>query len=77
VITDFLRIDKTFFGLTGSQWTCLAAIVLSVVTLIRFARDPLPEGEEVEEGAPMDEEELPTTAFTPPPEPGDSRGSDL
>lgn len=70
VITDFLRVDKTFFGLTGSQWTCLAAIVLSVVTLIRYAANPLPEAEEEE--AAIVEEELPTTAFTPPPEPGDS-----
>ena len=43
VITDFLRIDKTFFGLTGSQWSSLAVVILSVATLIRFARRPLPE----------------------------------
>jgi prolipoprotein diacylglyceryltransferase len=73
VITDFLRVDKTFFGLTGSQWTCLAAIVLSVITLIRYARNPLPSGAEAEaeESPPTEEEEVPTTAFTPPPEPGD------
>lgn len=74
VITDFLRVDKTFFGLTGSQWTCLAAIVLSVVTLIRYARNPLPADAEAEEIATAHEEDLPTTAFTPPPEPGDSGG---
>jgi phosphatidylglycerol---prolipoprotein diacylglyceryl transferase len=72
VITDFLRVDKRFFGLTGSQWTCLAAIVLSVVTLIRYARNPLPAQAAAEETPLTDEEELPTTAFTPPPEPGDS-----
>jgi phosphatidylglycerol:prolipoprotein diacylglycerol transferase len=75
VITDFLRVDKTFIGLTGSQWTCLAAIVLSIITLIRYARNPLPSGAadaESEESPPAtEEEELPTTAFTPPPEPGD------
>ncbi len=37
VITDFLRIDKTFFGLTGSQWSSLAVVLLSVATLVRFA----------------------------------------
>jgi phosphatidylglycerol:prolipoprotein diacylglycerol transferase len=48
LITDFLRIDKTFFGLTGSQWSSLAVVILSVATLVRFALRPtkeLPEGE--------------------------------
>jgi phosphatidylglycerol:prolipoprotein diacylglycerol transferase len=74
VITDFLRVDKTFFGLTGSQWTCLAAIVLSIITLIRYARNPLPAVAPEEVSPEEEEEELPTTAFTPPSEPGDSGG---
>jgi phosphatidylglycerol---prolipoprotein diacylglyceryl transferase len=73
VITDFLRVDKTFFGLTGSQWTCLAAIVLSLVTLARYALNQLPE-EGDEEDAAVEEEALPTTSFTPPPEPGGPSG---
>jgi phosphatidylglycerol---prolipoprotein diacylglyceryl transferase len=51
VITDFLRVDKTFFGLTGSQLTSIAVILISIATLIRFARRPLgprPEEEEAE-----------------------------
>jgi hypothetical protein len=76
VITDLLRIDKTFFGLTGSQWTSIAAVVISVILLVRFARRPLPADEEpvpVAAGWPDGEER--TTDFTPPPEPGGSERS--
>ena len=54
VITDFLRIDKTYFGLTGSQLTSIAVIVISLFTLWRFARHPLGPGdgnEPLDEGA--------------------------
>jgi phosphatidylglycerol:prolipoprotein diacylglycerol transferase len=74
VVTDLLRIDKTFFGLTGSQWTSVAAVAISVVMLVRFARRPLPADEEpapVAAGSPDGEER--TTDFTPPPEPGGSQ----
>jgi phosphatidylglycerol:prolipoprotein diacylglycerol transferase len=37
VITDFLRVDKRFFGMTGSQWTGLTVAVICVVTLIVWA----------------------------------------
>jgi phosphatidylglycerol---prolipoprotein diacylglyceryl transferase len=67
VITDFLRIDKTFFGLTGSQWASIAAAVISLVVLLRYARHPLPETEAVPAGA--DEGDRPTTDFDPPPTP--------
>lgn len=39
IVTDLLRVDKTFLGLTGSQWTSIAAVVISVVLLIRWSRD--------------------------------------
>jgi phosphatidylglycerol:prolipoprotein diacylglycerol transferase len=65
VITDLLRVDKTWFGLTGSQWTAIGAIVLSLYTLWRYARKPGP-GPGVTAAAANEE---PTTAFTPPPEP--------
>jgi phosphatidylglycerol---prolipoprotein diacylglyceryl transferase len=71
VVTDLLRIDKTFFGLTGSQWTSIAAVVISVVMLVRFARRPLPADDRpapVATGSPNGEER--TTDFTPPSEPG-------
>jgi phosphatidylglycerol:prolipoprotein diacylglycerol transferase len=62
VITDFLRVDKTWFGLTGSQWTSIAAIALSLWTLWRFARKPGP-GPGASVGG---DAEPPTTSFTPP-----------
>jgi phosphatidylglycerol:prolipoprotein diacylglycerol transferase len=68
--TDFLRIDKTILGLTGSQWTSIAAVTISLVMLARYARRPLPEGEEpvpVAAGSPDGEGR--TTDFAPPPEP--------
>jgi prolipoprotein diacylglyceryltransferase len=33
VITDFLRVENRFLGLTGSQWTSIAAIVLCLFVL--------------------------------------------
>ena len=40
IVTDFLRVDKTFFGLTGSQWASAGVVLLSVATLILFAVRP-------------------------------------
>jgi phosphatidylglycerol:prolipoprotein diacylglycerol transferase len=40
IITDFLRVDKRFFGLTGSQWGSVAVVVVSVATLAWFALRP-------------------------------------
>jgi phosphatidylglycerol:prolipoprotein diacylglycerol transferase len=37
VVEDFLRVDKRFFGLTGSQWTGLTVSVLCVLTLLVWA----------------------------------------
>lgn len=37
IITDFLRQDKTFFGLTGSQWASVGVVAISVATLVWFA----------------------------------------
>ena len=44
VVTDFLRVDKTWLGLglTGSQLTAIGVILLSLLTLLRFSRRPLP-----------------------------------
>ena len=70
VITDLLRIDKTYFGLTGSQWSSIAAVVISVVMLLRFARRPLPEEEPAPAGGGSPDGEKRTTELTPPPEPG-------
>jgi phosphatidylglycerol---prolipoprotein diacylglyceryl transferase len=73
VITDLLRIDKTYFGLTGSQLTSIAAVIVSVIVLIRFARRPLPTAapaadDELEPAGVEDDRR--TTDFEPPPTPG-------
>jgi phosphatidylglycerol:prolipoprotein diacylglycerol transferase len=79
VLTDFLRIDKEFFGLTGSQWGAILAIVLALLGLLRFARRPLPARAGPEEQpqiaaaatrAALPDDGGPTTEFRPPPEPG-------
>jgi hypothetical protein len=87
VLTDYLRVDKTWFGLglTGSQLTAIGVILLSLFTLARFSRKPLPEPQpiEVPGAAPPDEARAETgypgarstTVFTPPSEPGaEARG---
>jgi phosphatidylglycerol---prolipoprotein diacylglyceryl transferase len=81
VITDFLRVDKTYFGLTGSQLASIAAILVSLIVLARFVRRPLPRGEEAGEPAavqagaaePDDHDDPPSTRFEPPTEPRSSR----
>jgi len=40
ILTDFLRVDKRFFGMTGSQWGSVLVVALCVATFIRFARRP-------------------------------------
>jgi len=37
VITDFLRVDKRFLGLTGSQWTAATVAIICAVMLIAWA----------------------------------------
>lgn len=75
VVTDFLRVDKTYFGLTGSQLTSIAAIVISLVVLLRYARRPL--GGQDQAAAETEPAELggsdASTDFSPPPEPGPTR----
>jgi phosphatidylglycerol---prolipoprotein diacylglyceryl transferase len=60
IITDFLRVENRFLGLTGSQWTSSIAVAFSVFMLVRFALRPLPPvreeqgGEAVEPSASTD-----------------------
>jgi prolipoprotein diacylglyceryltransferase len=37
VLEDFLRVDKRFFGMTGSQWTGLTVSIVCLVTLLVWA----------------------------------------
>jgi phosphatidylglycerol---prolipoprotein diacylglyceryl transferase len=71
VLTDFLRVERRFAGLTGSQWTCLAAIVLCTGLLLwwrakdgRASPDEPPEDGDGERAT--DAHEPPAVA---PPEP--------
>jgi prolipoprotein diacylglyceryl transferase len=38
LITDFLRVENRFLGLTGSQWSSVVVIVVCTAVLLRFAR---------------------------------------
>jgi phosphatidylglycerol---prolipoprotein diacylglyceryl transferase len=40
IITDFLRVENRFFGLTGSQWTSLVAVALAGAMLVWYAVRP-------------------------------------
>ena len=40
VITDFLRVDRRYFGLTGSQLMSLAVVLISLYLLARFRGAP-------------------------------------
>ena len=60
IIEDFLRVDKTFLGLTGSQWSSIAAVTIAGGLLIWWAIQAKIRG-------PMDPR--PSTAFVAPLEP--------
>jgi prolipoprotein diacylglyceryltransferase len=57
VIEDFMRVDKLWFGMTGSQWTGLTVSLICVATLIVWAvrSSPRDEYEPVAEEATVDE----------------------
>ena len=44
IITDFLSLERTWFGLTGSQWASMAAVAVSLAALAWFAARPLSSG---------------------------------
>jgi phosphatidylglycerol:prolipoprotein diacylglycerol transferase len=76
VITDFLRVDKTWFELTGSQWTALVAALIAIAFLVKWAMRPLPAG--AARGWPVDGRvwkriDLRSTVFIPPREPKEKR----
>ena len=49
LVTDSFRIERRFYGLTGSQWASLAAVVASVSLLVWWAGHPKAEEEPVTE----------------------------
>ena len=40
LLEDFLRVDKRFFGLTGSQWTGMTVALICLALLLWFATHP-------------------------------------
>jgi phosphatidylglycerol:prolipoprotein diacylglycerol transferase len=56
IVTDFMRIDKQWFGLTGSQWASIGVLAACLATLVWFALRPLPATppEEVEPAPPSE-----------------------
>lgn len=62
IVTDFLRVDKRFFGLTGSQWTSVVAVVVSLALLIKWKVRP--------GGDRPPDKAAASTSFAPPREPG-------
>ena len=69
VVTDFLRVDKRFFGLTGSQWASIAVGLLALFALVKWSRKGRFIEEEPSGPPPAWASDRPTTSFTPPPEP--------
>ena len=45
LITDYLRVENRFLGLTGSQWACIGSIALCLVILARIRRRPVDEAQ--------------------------------
>jgi phosphatidylglycerol:prolipoprotein diacylglycerol transferase len=59
ILTDFLRVENRFLGLTGSQWTSVVAVAFSIGMLVWFALRPLrPEGAPARSGLPGAEERV-------------------
>ena len=50
IITDFLRVENRFLGLTGSQWTSVAVVLLCAGILVWIRRRPAAEAVAVEAG---------------------------
>ena len=44
IATDFFSLERTWFGLTGSQWASMAAVAVSLAALAWFAARPLSSG---------------------------------
>jgi prolipoprotein diacylglyceryltransferase len=48
IITDFLRVENRFLGLTGSQWTSVLVVGLCVGILLWIRRGPSPSASPTE-----------------------------
>jgi phosphatidylglycerol:prolipoprotein diacylglycerol transferase len=61
LITDFLRVDKRYLGLTGSQITALIVMVVSLYLLARYRGAP-PRFADPPEPSTADRSEIPSSA---------------
>jgi prolipoprotein diacylglyceryl transferase len=67
--TDFLRVERRFYGLTGSQWACLVAIVVCTFLLVRWRIQDgrgSPQGESSPADSSGDEATTEAGPATPP-----------
>lgn len=55
VVTDFLRVDKRYLGLTGSQILAVAVVLIALVLLARYRG--VPASWELSETAPTPAED--------------------
>lgn len=58
IVTDFLRVENRFLGLTGSQWASVAVVAFCTLTLLWFALHPKPYAG-ASRGSPAEGGELP------------------
>jgi hypothetical protein len=68
VWTDSLRVDKRFFGLTGSQWSAAVVGGIAGLVLLRWWWQSR-RGTGPPSGSRLLESPVPTPVFTPPPDP--------
>ncbi|MFN2491029.1 MAG: prolipoprotein diacylglyceryl transferase [Actinomycetota bacterium] len=68
VFTDFLRVDRRYLGLTGSQWLALTVVVVSAALLARYRGAP----PRWADPPPDDDGYATTESDGPPPERGET-----
>lgn len=73
VITDFLRVDKRYFGLTGSQITALTVIAVCAYLLVRYRGAP----PRYASPPPAPDHEAPTAAGESPATESDEEGAEV
>lgn len=69
LMEDSLRIDKRFGPFTGSQWTSLAVVVVSVAMLLAFAFSTQRDGDGGDAGSSIEDAEVTETSPEPAAEP--------
>jgi phosphatidylglycerol:prolipoprotein diacylglycerol transferase len=55
IITDFVRVENRFFGLTGSQWTSVLSVAFAIGMLVWFAMHPSGRKPRADPSEPMED----------------------